>query len=214
MNAPEITNQNQEKNVIGDLLKYAELFKKAEKLYREDEEQVQSWTTKKDRDAAYFLTMIKKGTMADRVNALQMLIGKSPTRALGYLKQLMTLARQKNRKQAESAYFGLKEVFTKHLLQDNKKLTSFQHNASINGVKESEIANFDLIEAYYDHCIKELYREYVNEILQSLTKDDLEYFRKQALTILVDLISSKPEIEELILSIVVNKLGDLSKKVQ
>lgn len=47
-----------------------------------------------------------------------------------------------------------------------------------------------------------------------LTKDDLEYFKKLALTILVDLISSKPEIEEVILGILINKLGDLSKKVQ
>ena len=31
---------------------------------------------------------------------------------------------------------------------------------------------------------------------------------------MVELISSKPEIEEVILGILINKLGDLSKKVQ
>ena len=126
----------------------------------------------------------------------------------------MALAKHKNRKQAESAYHALKEVFTKHLLQDDRKLYSFQHNPNIHGINQDQIANFDLIEAYYDHCIKELYREYVNEILLGVSKDDLEYFRKLALTIMVDLISSKPEIEEVILGILINKLGDLSKKVQ
>ena len=70
-----------------------------------------------------------------------------------------------------------------------------------------------IIDAYYDHCIKEIYREYVTEILVGMTKDDVEYFRKLALDILVELIGSKPEIEEVILPIMVNKLGDSSKKV-
>jgi len=50
-------------------------------------------------------------------------------------------------------------------------------------------------------------------VLVDLSKDDLEYYRKLALDILVDLISSKPEIEELILNVLINKLGDTSKKV-
>jgi len=78
---------------------------------------------------------------------------------------------------------------------------------------EKEIPNFDLIDAYVDHCIKEIYRDYVMDVLVSLSKDDLEYFRKLSLDIMVELISSKPEIEENILGVLINKLGDGSRKV-
>jgi hypothetical protein len=61
--------------------------------------------------------------------------------------------------------------------------------------------------------MKEIYRDYVTNLLVDLSKDDLDYYRKMALDILVDLISSKPEIEDIILGILINKLGDTSKKV-
>ena len=107
---------------------------------------------------------------------------------------------------------ALRDLFSGHILSDGVKLTAFQHNPHIQGV--SDIANFDLIEAYQQHCVKEIYRDYATNILVDLSKDDIEYYRKLALDILVDLMAKKPEIEDLILSILINKLGDSSKKIQ
>jgi hypothetical protein len=70
-----------------------------------------------------------------------------------------------------------------------------------------------LIESYQQHCIKEIYRDFVTNILVDLSKDDIEYYRKLALDILVELMAKKPEIEEVILNILINKLGDSSKKI-
>jgi ribosome biogenesis protein MAK21 len=75
------------------------------------------------------------------------------------------------------------------------------------------VANFDLIDAYQQHCVKEIYRDFVTNILVDLSKDDIEYYRRLALDILVELMSKKPEIEEVILSLLINKLGDSSKKI-
>ena len=125
----------------------------------------------------------------------------------------MAVASKKNRKQAEYAFAALRDLFSKHLLQDRAQLTAFQHNPTVKGRSEEDIANFELIDAYFGHCIKEIYRDYVTNLLVDLSKDDLDYYRKMALDILVDLISSKPEIEEIILGILINKLGDTSKKV-
>jgi hypothetical protein len=61
--------------------------------------------------------------------------------------------------------------------------------------------------------VKEIYRDFVTNILVDLSKDDIEYYRKLALDILVELITKKPEIEEVILNILINKLGDSSKKI-
>jgi len=70
--------------VIGDLLKFQGLFKKAERLYKEDEAKVMEYYGK-DKDARYYITMIKKGTAADKISALSMLIQKNTARSLCYL---------------------------------------------------------------------------------------------------------------------------------
>ena len=61
--------------------------------------------------------------------------------------------------------------------------------------------------------MKELYSEYLS-VLKGLASDDLEFYRKFALNNLQGLLEKKPEQEEMILDILVNKLGDSSKKVQ
>lgn len=143
-----------------------------------------------------------------------MIVQKNTSMCLHHLQSVLHQAKKKNRKQAEFAFVALRDLFTKHLLKDNSKLTAFQKNENICGkTNENDYTNFEIMDAYYDHCIKEIYREYVMGVLVDLSKDDLEYYRKLALDILVDLIASKPEIEELILNILINKLGDNSKKV-
>ena len=49
--------------------------------------------------------------------------------------------------------------------------------------------------------------------MKPLTHDDLEFYRKFGLNILEYCLENKPEMEEVILEIIINKLGDLSKKV-
>ena len=56
--------------------------------------------------------------------------------------------------------------------------------------------------------MKELYRDFVTNVLVDLSKDELDYYKKLALDILVHLMSTKPEIEDIILGILINKLGD------
>jgi hypothetical protein len=72
----------------------------------------------------------------------------------------------------------------------------------------------ELILAFYQHQLKELYREFVVGVLKTMTHDDLEFYRKYALNTLEFLMEKKPEIEDIILEIIVNKLGDQNKKVQ
>lgn len=144
-----------------------------------------------------------------------MLIKGAEGRSLGYIQQLMQMARKSNRKQSEQAIYALRDVFSQDVLKDDNKLQAFQKNERIASAKSVEdVPNFDLIDAYYDHCIKELYRDFVSNLLVNLSRDDLEYYRKMALDILGDLIQRKPEIEDVILSILINKLGDNARKVQ
>lgn len=56
--------------------------------------------------------------------------------------------------------------------------------------------------------MKDYYNQFVTQVLQPLTHDDLEFYKKFALNVLEQLLERKPELEDLILSIIVNKLGD------
>jgi hypothetical protein len=50
-------------------------------------------------------------------------------------------------------------------------------------------------------------------VLKPLSHDDLEFYRKFSLNLLEACLQSKPELEEILLQLLVNKLGDQSKKV-
>lgn len=54
--------------------------------------------------------MIKKGTQADKVSALVMMIQKHPQGSLTYLMQLLNMAKKPNRKVAETAIFTIKDL--------------------------------------------------------------------------------------------------------
>ena len=54
----------------------------------------------------------------------------------------------------------------------------------------------------------------MHNVLYQMKHDDLEFYRKFALNCLEQLIEKKPEMEDIILGVIVNKLGDLSKKIQ
>lgn len=72
-----------------------------------------------------------------------------------------------------------------------------------------------LIAAYFDHCVRQYYRgDFLDSIVYPMSiQDDFDYFRKLAIDILTECISKKPEAEEIIITHLINKLGDSSKKV-
>jgi hypothetical protein len=99
-------------------------------------------------------------------------------------------------------------------LPDNAKLLSFSKNPLITGKTFYAIREKELMQAFFEHRLRETYREFVTKILSDLTHDDLEFYKKFALNTLEQLLSNKPELESEILSLIVNKFGDLNKKIQ
>ena len=51
-------------------------------------------------------------------------------------------------------------------------------------------------------------------VLTPLTHDDLEFFKKYSLTVLEQLAEKKSDMDDVIVGILVNKLGDTNKRVQ
>jgi hypothetical protein len=52
----------------------------------------------KEKEGQWLLTMLRQGTLSDKITALSMIVQQNPDSSLSYLNQLLTLAKKKNRK--------------------------------------------------------------------------------------------------------------------
>jgi len=58
----------------------------------------------------------------------------------------------------------LKDLFMNHVLEEDKKLEAFNKNPLI-ADKQGKVSDENLMSAYFDHCVRELYKDYVTSIL-------------------------------------------------
>ena len=108
------------------------------------------------------------------------------------------MAKKKNKKLAELAIQALRDLFCDALLPDDKKLTAFSKNPVL-GTKGTPPNHKELVQALYEHQLKEHYNDYLANVLKPLSHDDLEFYRKYSLNILEHCLEKKPEQEEQIL---------------
>ena len=148
--------------------------------------------------------MIENGTLKDKISALSMIIRQEPKSSLKYIDEIIKKAKSKDRKQAFMAIDALQELYTQHLLPDDKKLSSFKDLLSTNA---KNITDEKLAEMYYEHMLRASYIDFVR-ILESCSKDTLNHFKKLSITSITECLIKKPEQEETLLSLLLNKIGD------
>ena len=133
-----------------------------------------------------------------------MIIRQEPKSSLKYIDEIIKKAKSKDRKQAFMAIDALQELYTQHLLPDDKKLSSFKDLLSTNA---KNITDEKLAEMYYEHMLRASYIDFVR-ILESCSKDTLNHFKKLSITSITECLIKKPEQEETLLSLLLNKIGD------
>jgi ribosome biogenesis protein MAK21 len=144
---------------------------------------------------------------------------------------LLKMAKKKNRRQTEACVIALKDLFLDDILT-NKKLNTFINTLTLiksqsqkinsespqgeeNSSENNSLQNFNinlpddkLIEIYEDDYIHRKYTELLEIIEDIVINDPLQAIKKKFMNILLDMIMKKPEKEEKILDVLVNKLGD------
>ena len=100
-------------------------------------------------------------------------------------------------------------------LDDKPKLYVFTKNPAILSKRES-CSDQEVLDAYYEHCIREIVRDFITTVLQEMSHEELDHYRIMALDILVEMtnFADKAEIIQTVISVIVNKFGDKVKKVQ
>jgi len=184
-------------------------------------------STKASSSSQKFLsTIMSSGTLEDKVSAFTLMVQESPLHSMKAFENLIGLARKKSRNQALMAIAALKDLLSQGMvLPGDRKLRAFSKQPALLAsipVKASKwnagdplpgaIKDVHLIYWAYEDWLKKMYFELL-KILEGWSADEVEYARSRAVTFIWELLKEKPEQEENLLRLLVNKLGDTDKKI-
>lgn len=180
----------------------------------------------KDASHKFMSTIMASGTMEDKVSALTLLVQESPLHTMKAFEQLLGLSRKKSRNAALMALAALKDLMGQGVvLPPDRKLKAFARQPSLICALQGKAANWKrgdklpgqvqkvhLIAWAYEDWLKKQYFE-ILKIIEGWANDEMEFSRNRAVTFVWELLKEKPEQEENLLRLLINKLGDKEKKV-
>lgn len=196
------------------------LLDKENKMYAEAQQVSASSSYK------FYSTIMTTGTLSDKISALTLAVQESPLHNTKSLENLVALGKKRSRAQAVEVLRSLKDMFAQGtLLPSDRRLRSFANQPAFiaafqdAGSKWTEgaplpggLKNSHLIVWAYEHFLKDQYFE-VLKILEVWCNDEIEFSRSRAVSYVFELLKEKPEQEANLLRLLVNKLGDTSKKI-
>ena len=117
------------------------------------------------------------------------------------------MAKNKHRRQTELCVSTLKDLFLQTILEDKKYSTFLK---SVNFAKQNavKIDNETLLEYFVDDLIHRKYAEFINILEEIIIHDPIKQIKKIMMRTVYQLLVTKSEREEILLKILVNKLGD------
>ncbi|KAG9678327.1 CBF-domain-containing protein, partial [Aureobasidium melanogenum] len=174
----------------------------------------------------FLSTIMASGTLEDKISALTLLVQESPLHNTKAFETLLGLARKKSRNQALMAVAAIKDLLGQgDVLPGDRKLRAFtKQPALVKALDEHHtiwrvgsplpkgLGKTHLIYWAFEDWLKKQYFELL-KILESWCSDEVEYARSRAITYVWELLRDKPEQEENLLRLLVNKLGDKDKKI-
>ncbi len=209
------------------ILKYRKL---ADSIYQQ--EVLLSREISSTKDETWVENTMKRGTLKDRIAAMSVVVSSSPVHKLYALDMLLDLAgvstigsgnsSQTNERVSAMAAEALTDLFSNTLLPAHRKLVGlesrplYQYEETQNKTKRS-ISPRILLLWRYEEIIKNKYAAFISQYLGktlSQTSTSAESLTKiNALRTACSLLKEIPEGEQLLLSMVANKVGDPTKKI-
>jgi ribosome biogenesis protein MAK21 len=196
----------------------------ADSLLQEENELANS-TVYQSSSQKFMSTIMSSGTMEDRISALTLAIQESPLHNVKAFESLAGLGKKKSRGQALMALAALKDLLGQGVvLPADRKLRYFKDQpmlwASLQGQRSwsagdplpNGVEEAHLISWAYEDWLKKSYFDII-KTLETWAGDEIEYSRARSLNFVFELLKDKPEQEENLLRLLVNKLGDKAKKV-
>jgi ribosome biogenesis protein MAK21 len=153
------------------------------------------------------------GTTSDKVAAMALLVQEAPVANLRSLDALINMAAKRGGARAVvgTALDALKELWLEVLLPPDRKLKFFEQQplTLLKAGKEGDTA---LLLWAFEDALKKRYAVFVDHV-DHLSRDNLDFVKDRASKTAYDLLAARPEAEATLLSTLVNKLGDPSRKL-
>jgi ribosome biogenesis protein MAK21 len=165
----------------------------------------------------------RSGTLSDRVAALTLLAQTSPIHNFDSLEKLLDMSGKKGREESGKATRSLGDWLASDVGLPDRKLRYFRdqpnleilaatyNDVSLKG-KERLMIDLSLVLFAFEDRLKRFYFDYL-AILERQSHDTLPFVRKQAAGQIFVLLRDKPEQEQNLLRLLVNKLGDTDRSV-
>ncbi|EEQ28772.1 RNA-binding ribosome biosynthesis protein mak21 [Microsporum canis] len=174
----------------------------------------------------FYSTIVSSGTLSDKISALTLSAQESPLHNTQALENLVGLAKKRSRAQAVEVLRSLKDMFAQGtLLPSDRRLKYFVNQPALAAALAESGGNWDvgdklpnqiekshLIMWAFEDFVKDQYFE-VLKVLEVWCNDEIEFSRSRALSYVYELLKEKPEQESNLLRLLINKLGDPSKKI-
>ena len=168
---------------------------------------------------------MSSGTLEDKVSALTLAVQESPVHNVKAFESLAGLAKKKSRNHALMALTALKDLLSQGVvLPADRKLMWFSGQPKLLAALQDHgdwnegqdlpggMHEAHLISWAYEDWLKKAYFELIQTI-ETWCNDEIEYARARAVTFVWELLKERPEQEDNLLRLLVNKLGDKAKKV-
>uniref|UniRef100_A0A1A9Z3C9 CCAAT-binding factor domain-containing protein n=1 Tax=Glossina pallidipes TaxID=7398 RepID=A0A1A9Z3C9_GLOPL len=188
------------------------------KICRSSYEQEKSTFSKKNpSDIRWLQSALRKGTAKDRANAGVLLVTTNPLASLDVLAILMDLTRLSN-KSCTDVIPVVTDMWKEVLLPPHRKLYSMQMRAADwkNVRKDASLTNEEKRRIYaywhFENELKDQYFEFLNNIQQGIQKGQ-EINKKVSIVVAAQLLAVASEKEQLLLTMLINKLGDPIAKI-
>ncbi|KAJ5832295.1 hypothetical protein N7474_000606 [Penicillium riverlandense] len=195
-------------------------------LQEENDLYAEAQKTSASSSHKFYSTIMSSGTLSDKISALTLAVQESPLHNTKALETLITLGGKRSRAQAVEVLRSLKDMFAQGtLLPSDRRLRSFANQPSLVAAFQGAggrwgkrdplpggLQKSHLIVWAYEHMLKEQFFE-ILKILETWCNDEIEFSRSRAVSYVYELLKEKPEQESNLLRLLVNKLGDPSKKI-
>ncbi|KAJ7677224.1 CBF/Mak21 family-domain-containing protein [Mycena rosella] len=162
-------------------------------------------------EANFLSKIIQSGTLSDRLSALTLLVQSSPlhnTKALETLKGMAERGKGKGgREESLKALRCVVDWWVGGGAPDRK--LKYMRDQPLS---HPSVTDQHLLLWYFEDWLKKYFFS-ILQILETLSLDPLSYVRTQALTLIFTLLRDKPEQEQNLLRLLVNKLGDTEKSI-
>ncbi len=162
-------------------------------------------------EMGYIGTVLKSGSLTDKISAHSVLLQGSPVHNLYSLEHLIDMVSLKSRRPCMLALDALRELFVSFLLAPDRKLCDFK-DRPFSKLRVLSGGNKDTRDRYlivwlFEQKLKELYHKFFRA-LDEISKDTIENTKVKAMSVYLELLIANPELEQELLERLVNKLGD------